>query len=87
MAMPIDADGRLPDWFAAEAYRSEGAIPGWHFRCGVRCRDGDLKLLDIPVVQIQSPGRSLRIQLTKRNLLEQLQTHVAMELAKLSLQE
>ena len=80
------SDDRLPEWFAAEAYRQPDAF-NWNFRCGVRCRDGDLKVLDVPIHVVRSPGRSERIELTKREVLEMLHKHVVTELAKVSLEE
>ena len=76
----------LPSWFVVEGYRPTGAYY-WRLRAGIRCRDGDLKVLDIPVEQLVSPGRADRITLTKRQVLESLQKHAAVELAKLSLEE
>lgn len=86
MHIEADTHEQLPEWFVAEAYRVHTAS-SWHFRCGVRCRDGDLKILDIPVNQLVSLGRRARIALTKRQVLEELQSRVAVELARLSLEE
>lgn len=78
--------GQLPTWLAVEAYYNDYAAEWW-LRVGIRCRDADLKVLDIPVEVLAAPGRSERIALTKRVVLETLHRHVVTELAKISLEE
>jgi hypothetical protein len=77
---------KLPTWCAVEAYRRERHYD-WSFRIGIRCRDADVKILDITPPIIAEPGRTPRIAMTKRQLLESIHQHVVMELANLALED
>ena len=77
---------KLPTWCAVEAYRREGQYD-WSFRIGIRCRDADVKILDITPPIMEEPGRTPRIAMTKRQLLESIHQHVVMELANLALED
>lgn len=77
--------GELPTWLPVEAYYNGG--DGWCLRVGIRCRDADLKILDIPIEVLVAPGRSERITLTKREMLEIMHRYTVAELAKISLEE
>lgn len=83
----LSSGGTLPQWFVAEAYRSDDLFDAWAFRAGVRCQDGDLVVLDFPVVVRVSPGRSDRVSLTRRELLERMHEQVVTKLAKLALED
>ncbi len=76
----------LPEWFVVEAYHCEGA-GDWSLRAGVRCRDGDIKIFDMPIFINVNPGRSQTLALRKRDVLEALRDHIVTELAKLELEE
>ena len=68
-----------------EAYHN--AVDGWCLRVSIRCRDADLKILDVPIEVLVAPGRSERITLTKREMLEIMHRYTVTELAKISLEE
>ena len=76
----------LPVWCAVESYRRADEYD-WSFRIGIRCRDADVKILDITPRVINEPGRTPRIAMTKRQLLESIHQHVVMELANLALED
>ena len=59
----------------------------WSFRIGIRCRDADVKILDITPPIMDEPGRTSRIAMTKRQLLESIHQHIVMELANLALED
>jgi hypothetical protein len=95
MATPIQSyyqpfrprdSSELPEWFVVEAYHCEGS-GGWSLRAGVRCRDGDLEIFDMPIFINVNPGRSLTLSMRKREVLEQMRDHIVTELAKLELEE
>jgi hypothetical protein len=77
---------KLPTWCAVEAYRRDDQYD-WSFRIGIRCRDADVKILDITPPIIDEPGRTPRIAMTKRQLLESIHQHVVMQLANLALED
>ena len=76
----------LPEWFVVEAYSGQG-LGDWHLRAGVRCRDGDLKIFDMPIFVNINPGRSQTLALRKRDVLEQMRDHIVTALAKIELEE
>ena len=76
----------LPEWFVVEAYHCEWA-GDWSLRAGVRCRDGDLTIFDMPIFINVNPGRSQTLALRRRDVLEALRDHIVTELAKLELEE
>lgn len=76
----------LPEWFVVEAYNDHG-VGDWSLRAGVRCRDGDLKIFDMPIFINVNPGRSQTLALRRRDVLEALRDHIVTELAKLELEE
>lgn len=82
---PIDSS-ELPEWFVVEAYH-DIANADWSLRAGVRCRDGDLKIFDMPIYLNVNPGRSMTLSMRKREVLEQMRNHIVTELAKLELEE
>lgn len=95
MAVPIQsyyqpfhpkASSNLPEWFVVEAYHCAGA-GDWSLRAGVRCRDGDLKIFDMPIFVNINPGRSQTLALRKRDVLEQMRDHIVTELAKIELED
>jgi hypothetical protein len=73
-------------WCAVESYRRADQYD-WSFRIGIRCRDADVKILDITPPIMDEPGRTSRIAMTKRQLLESIHQHVVMELANLALED
>jgi hypothetical protein len=77
---------KLPTWCVVEAYRRDDQYD-WSFRIGIRCRDADVKILDITPPIMEEPGRTSRIAMTKRQLLESIHQHIVMELAKLALED
>ena len=76
----------LPVWCVVESYRRADQYD-WSFRIGIRCRDADVKILDVTPPIIDEPGRTSRIAMTKRQLLESIHQHVVMELANLALED
>jgi hypothetical protein len=76
----------LPVWCAVESYRRADQYD-WSFRIGIRCRDEDVKILDITPPIMDEPGRTSRIAMTKRQLLESIHQHIVMELANLALED
>jgi len=76
----------LPEWFVVEAY-NDSSRGDWSLRAGVRCRDGDLKIFDMPIFINVNPGRSQTLALRRRDVLEALRDHIVTELAKLELEE
>jgi hypothetical protein len=76
----------LPTWCAVEAYRRDDQYD-WSFRVGIRCRDADVKILDISPRVMHEPGRTPRISMTKEALLQAIHEQVTVELAKLALEK
>lgn len=76
----------LPEWFVIEAYHNNDSRD-WNLRAGVRCRDGDLTIFDMPIYLNVNPGRSMTLTMCRREVLEEMQAFVATELAKIELEE
>lgn len=76
----------LPEWFVVEAYHNS-ASGDWCLRAGVRCRDGDLKVFDMPIFVNVNPGRRQTLALRKREVLEQMRDHIVTALAKIELED
>lgn len=77
MATPSDP----PKWCFAEAVRSANSFD-INLRVAVRAHDGWIKVLDF----VQDGWTSTNLP-TRRKLLENMQENIALELAKLTLEE
>lgn len=83
----VPADGALPPWLRISAvydisnacYRLQGVLQAY---------DADAVLFDLaPIDQVFAPGRSPRVTLTKRQILESVLETVSKQLAVLALED
>jgi hypothetical protein len=79
-------DHMLPQWCVVEGYHDSNN-QDWRFRIGMQCVDADVRVLDIPAYPIRAAGRSDRLQLTRRQLLELLIEQLTVQLATVTLEE
>jgi hypothetical protein len=79
-------DHMLPQWCVVEGYHDINN-QDWRFRIGMQCVDADVRVLDIPAYSVRAAGRSDRLQLTRRQLLELLIEQLTVQLATVTLEE
>jgi hypothetical protein len=79
-------DHMLPQWCVVEGYHDFNHID-WRFRVALRCLDADVLVLDIPAYTVSAAGRSDRLQLKRRQLLELLIEQLTVQLATATLEE
>lgn len=84
--MATQSDDRLPEWCSVESYRGVDFVD-WRFRVILRCLDADVLILDVPQVTRHAPGRSVRMSITKLQLLQQLHEQITVALAKATLEQ
>lgn len=78
---------RLPDWFRVEAMVSQ-VDDAVGIRCGIYARDGDVTLFSMhKLTAVYSPARPLRLNVTKRQILESVLETVSKQLAVLALED
>lgn len=77
----------LPEWIRVEAVRNSNTLD-MGLRIGLRARDGDTALFELyaGLDVLRSPGRSDRINMTQRQLLEHVIELASKQLAILALE-
>lgn len=92
MAMHTEAyreehSDRLPEWFRVEALIDHGS-DNIGLRCGIYARDGDVTLFSMhKLTAVYSPARPMRLNVTKRQILESVLETVSKQLAVLALED
>ncbi len=79
-------DHDLPRWCVVEGYHDFNN-QDWRFRIGMQCLDADVRVMDIPAYTVSAAGRSDRLRLTRRQLLELLIEQLTVQLATATLEE
>lgn len=86
MAMRND-DHHLPSWVHLEMVHNPRAYQ-YDLRCWIQAHDADVALFNLgPILTVDSPGRSPRLMMTKRQVLESVLETVSKQLAVLALED
>jgi hypothetical protein len=79
-------DNEIPVWLDISAVKKAGE-QSTMLSVRLHCRDADVQAVYIPVDVLLQPGRSERIALSKRDVLEMIQSNVTQQLAIIALED
>jgi|AntAceMinimDraft_13_1070369.scaffolds.fasta_scaffold40599_1 hypothetical protein len=78
-------DNEIPVWLDISAVKAAGEATTM-LSVRLHCKDADVQAVYIPVEVLHQPGRSERIAMTKRDVLEMIQSNITHQLAVIALE-
>lgn len=85
--MATRSDDHLPSWVHLEMAHNP-RTDQYDLRCWIQAHDADAVLFNIgPILIVGSPGRSPRLTMTKRQILESVLETISKQLAELALED